>query len=283
MRNKILRILGVALVISLLIGLIPLMPAMAAPGQITLSPAQGPPGTTVTVTGTGYSPSSTAFYVWWGTTQIYATGTVNSTGYLTTTFAVPASIPRAQYTIKVTTNVDTTTTYSAYFTVTPTISLSTTTGSVGDQITVYGFGFTASSSVIVYFDSVSQLTTTSTTYGAISATLTIPSCVRGSHTITAIGYSSETAPTVYFNATSKLTVNPTTAAAGDALTISGRGFNASQAVSIYFDDVATGTTTVTDTVGSFSISTYKFPTTYAGTHTIRAQDSSASVSTTVTT
>lgn len=282
MRNKVLRILGTALVLSLLIGLIPVVPALAATGTITaVSPSQGPQGQTVTVTGTGYTASSTPYILWQGT-QITSTGSVNASGYLTAYFTVPASIPRALYTITVGTSAGDTSSNTATFLVTPVISLSASSGSVGDQITVYGTGYTASSYVTVHFDSVARLTTTSTTYGSISGTLTIPSCVRGSHTITVIGPSSESATTT-FATVSKLTVSPTLAAAGDVMTISGSGFGTSQTVAIYFDDVATGTTTISDTLGSFSIATYVFPTTYAGTHTIRAQDASTSVSATVTT
>lgn len=282
MRNKILRILGVALVISLLVALLPVMPALAATGTISaLSPSQGPQGQQVTVTGTGYTPGSTPYILWQGT-QITSTGSVNATGHLTAYFTVPASLPRALYTISVSTSAGDTSSNTATFLVTPVISLSATTGSVGDQITVYGTGFTANSYVTVHFDSVARLTTTATSYGSISGTLTIPSSVRGSHTITAIGPSSESATTA-FSTVSKLTVNPTTAAAGDAMTISGSSFGTSQTVTIYFDDVSTGITTATDTLGSFTISTFTFPTTFAGTHTIRAQDASTSVSVTVTT
>jgi hypothetical protein len=277
--NRILRTLGIALTLSLLIGLIPMMPAMAAVGAITISPNQGSPGQAVTVTGTGFSPSSIPYILWQGS-QISTTGTVNGTGYLTAYFTVPSSVPRGSYSVTVQTSTDTSN--SVAFSVTPAVSLVSNVGSVGDQITVHGSGFTASDYVVILFDSVSLLTATATNLGDVSGTITIPPRPRGTYTVTLIGPATESATTP-FTISSKLTVSPTTAAAGDTLTISGSGFGASQTITIYFDGVPTGITTTTDTLGSFSLNSYKFPNTYAGAHTIQAQDASISISTTITT
>jgi hypothetical protein len=278
MRNRILRIAGIALILTLVVGLIPMVPALAAQGSIiSLSPSQGYAGQIVTIIGKDFTQSSTP-YIWWQGTQISSSPTtVNATGYFTTYFTVPYTYPRGYYTITVTTSAGDTTLSggAAQFLVTPVIS-PPASGSVGDQIKVLGYGFTASSYVTLQFLSIdqvtvlAQVTTTAYTNGAIEVIMTVPQSPRGNYTIKAIGAAYETT-TSYFSIMSKVTVTPTTAAVGEPVTIAGTGFAASQAVSIYFNEVLTATT-ATDILGSFTISNFAIPATPAGTYSLRAQD-----------
>ena len=77
-----------------------------------------------------------------------------------------------------------------------------------------------------------------------------------------------------FVVSQRLTVTPTDAAVGTPLTVTGRGFAASQAVTLLFDEVTAATTT-TDGAGSFSIPSFAMPASALGAHTLRAQDASA--------
>jgi hypothetical protein len=179
------------------------------------------------------------------------------------------------------------TAYSPYlFTITPQVTLSASLGYVGDNITVTGSGFAASSTVTVYFDSAAVVTTptiTTTILGTFSAVIfTVPASVRGTHIVQGYdvyGYSPSVAN---FTTYSKITVTPASAAVGDNITISGTGFAALQSIAITFDGVAVVTTPVavtTSTVGSFSPATFTVPASIRGSHTIRAQDISTNSAT----
>jgi len=273
--SGILRILAVALTLALLILAIPATPALAQ--AITLSPASGMVGTWVYVYGTGFTAQNgQTLYIFFDYTYVAPT-TVVSGGTFTAYFTVPTVTAG----IHVVTVQHTTTTYTpanqigspAYFTVMARqITMSPTSGYVGDQITVYGTGFTGGSTVTVSFDGTVKVTTTATTYGTFSAVFTVPESCYGIHTVTAQDGSGYYA-TASFTTYSKVTVSPATAAVGDKITVSGTGFAASQSVTIYFDDETAGSAT-TNSLGTFTSTTFTVPASYWGSHTIRAQDAS---------
>ncbi len=166
------------------------------PASVFLSPTNGHVGTKVTVSGSGYQGTSRVTIEYDGSkvTTIPSTITTNSSGgFSGVTFNVPQSIAGAN-TVQVndTTNIGTTT-----FTVTPSVSLSTITGSVGTTVTVSGTGYKPSSTVIIKYDDNTVLTTPSTVStnasGIFSATFTVPPSAVGSHTIRATDASSNTA------------------------------------------------------------------------------------------
>ncbi|MCJ7743127.1 MAG: IPT/TIG domain-containing protein, partial [Dehalococcoidales bacterium] len=286
--SGILRIMVVALTLSLLILAIPATPALALTGTITaMSPATGPPGTLVSITGSGYSPNGTPT-VWWSGTAVSTTGTVNSAGSLSASFYVP-TYPRATYSVTVTSanaTVTDTTLTPASFTITPQITLSSASGYVGDNITVTGTGFAASSTVTIYFDSTAVVTTptiTTTTLGTFSAVvLTVPASVRGTHIVQGYDVYGYSPSVVNFTTYSKITVTPASAAVGDNITISGTGFAALQSIAITFDGVAMTTTpaaVTTSSVGSFGPASFTVPARVRGSYTIRAQDISVNYAT----
>jgi hypothetical protein len=273
MRNRILRVLITALALPAILGLLPATSALAAAGTIAVSTLTGPPGTTVSITGTGFTLGGTPSVIWGGT-AITNAGSVNGTGALLgCSFVVPSSAPRGNYAVSVTTSNGDTTSNPQSFYVTPALQLSIGSGYVGDQITVSGAGFAASSTVSIYFDGTSVLSTTSSSVGSLSLVLTIPATPWGSHSIRGNdGIGDSTVATFYVS--QRVTVTPTDAAVGAALAIVGRGFGASQGVTLYFDEVSAATTT-TDSNGSFTLASFPMPAGPSGAHTLRAQDASA--------
>ena len=278
--SKVFRILALAIILSLLMLAIPATPALAATGVISItSPATatGPVGTTVTLTCSGFTATQTYTVFFSG---IAITSGSTSAGSFTATFAIPA-YARAQYPVTVTTAVDTSNT--VYLTITSQITtLSPTSGYVGDTVTVSGTGFNASLPVTIYFDTTSRGTVTASASGTFSGfTFTVPDSSRGPHTVKgtdATGYSPEVNN---FNTLQKITVSPTSGSVGDTVMVSGTGFAASSAVTFYFDDVSIGTATTTNSNGTFPNSTFAIPSTSRGSHTIKAQDTSANYATAI--
>jgi hypothetical protein len=282
--SRVFRILALAIILSLLMLAIPATPALAQ--SITLSATSGPVGTIITVTGASFTPS-TGGVVWFdsdgdsvidsGEPQVPVTTTGVGAIPSGTTITIP-SVVRNIYQVRA--DIPTGGAIEAWisFMVTPQITLSASSGYVGDTVTVSGTGFNAGS-VTIYFDTTSRGTVTASASGAFSSfTFTIPESYRGNHGVKGTDASGDS-PAVSFTTLQKITISPTSGAVGDTVTINGTGFGASSSVTFYFDDVSIGTTAATNSNGTFPNSTFAIPSTSRGSHTIKAQDASVNYAT----
>lgn len=264
-------LLSLAIILALLATVILAVPALGLVGAITVSPASGPVGTIVGVTGTGFTPSSTYTVTFAGTA--ITTGTVSATGTLSAAFVVPSYPAGAQTVAVTTTGADTSN--AATFTITPQITLSSTSVQVGSSITVNGSGFGVSSTVTIYVDGSALTSTTTNTGGSFAVSFAVPQGAGGSHTVTATDSLGNTASSTYSVAL-LLTINQSSLTVGAQLTINGASFAASSTVTIYIDGIVI-TSTTTSTVGSFTVS-LAVPQLAGGTHTLTAADYTNSTS-----
>ncbi len=266
--SRFLRFFGVALAVALLAVAIPATAVLALSGTMTLSANAGAPGTLVTVSGTGYTASTTFQVIFNGSAITGAASTGNGT--FATQFQVPL-LPRGSYPVTLTTGAGDTTTQQT-FVITPTITLSATSGYVGDQVTVTGWGFSASTTIIIYFDSTAVLQTTTNTAGQIvSGVFTVPQtyAITTNHTITVADVLGSI--TAAFAVLPKMTASPTAGAVGDTITVSGTGYGPSQAVTVYFDGVSVATST-TSSVGTVASIQFTVPQSTRGNHSITMTD-----------
>lgn len=292
--NRVFRILALAVIFSLLMIAIPATPVLAT--NVSLSPTSGVVGTTVTVTGTDFEGGTTV-YIYFSSdsaslgadiTDLAAyehvgTKTANSYGDVSYSFNVPdeltdgvdapEDVTSGTYYVYTAYSDDVILTKDTFAVAVTNISISPTSGYVGDTITVSGTGFAVSSTVTIYFDSTKLRTVSTNSSGAFSsATITVPQTCRGSYTIKAVD-TSGSYDTVTFTVSQKITVSSTSGGVGDTVTISGTGFTDSSTVTIYFDSTSVGTTS-TDDYGTFSSITFTIPSSYRGSHTIKARDGS---------
>ncbi len=279
--RKVLSILVLATVLSLLALAIPASPVQAQ--AITLSPTSGTAGSTVTVNGTGFTAyAAQTVYILFNYTYIVS-ASVDSAGAFSQTFVVPSGYTTTT-SIAVTVQ-HTTTTYdttkqitaASFSVIVRRITISPSSRSVGEQTTVSGNGFAASSSMTFYLDNAAVSAATATTTdasGSFTATLTMPAAPRGSHTIKAQDASANYA-TATVTIVQKITTSPISGAVGDTITINGTGFTATKTVTFYWDNaiVSATTATTTDSGGSFTNSTFTVPSASRGSHTLKAQDS----------
>lgn len=251
--------------------------------KVLVSPTQGAVGQEMAVQGYGFA-AFTAITVHFDSptnpTLAQATTTANGT-FTTTAFNVPATTAGSHFVFAKEASVSV---YAyANFIVNAGISLSASTGKVGDTITVTGGGFTAGGSVQLYFDTVHEdnliktvtaNASSSTTPGAISTTIDIPAGARGTHNIIARDVSSTTnTPPKVFTITPKITITPTSGAVGSSVTVTGSGFSANTSVSFEWDGSAmAGVTSVTTNDKGGFIKTFNVPVTSSGEHTITARD-----------
>ena len=280
--NRVLPILTLAIILALLMIALPATPALAQ--SITLNPTSGTANTAVTVTGSGFTAYvGQLVYILFNHNYI-ASASVIAGGTFTASFTVPATYTTAM-TVPVTVQ-HTVSAYDAtkqiamaYFDVVARqIVISPSSGYVGSTVTVSGSGFNASSSVTIYFDTISVGTATTNTAGSFSgATFTVPQSYRGTHTVKGSDASGDS-PTVNFTTLQKITITPASGAVGDTVTINGTGFAASSTITFYFDTISV-TAATTNTVGSFTNNTFAIPSTSRGSHTIKVQDASGNYAT----
>ncbi|MHB8104229.1 MAG: autotransporter outer membrane beta-barrel domain-containing protein [Dehalococcoidales bacterium] len=252
-----------------------------------LSPASGPPGTQVTLTGSNLPPS-VALVFKFDTTTLTPTGdtTTRTNGLFLSSITIPAGVSAGAHTIYVTAGTGiTAVTLSATFTVSATAtatieSVTPSSGAPGTVVTLTGSNFPVSTTLSFSFDTtavaVTSGDTATRTSGIFITAITIPlTATAGAHSITAIaGAGTATGTfTVTGGATATIALSPVTGAAGTSVTISGTNFAASTALVFTFDTTPltpTSGSTQTGTTGIFA-SIITIPSTAtAGAHTITA-------------
>ncbi len=154
-----------------------------------------------------------------------------------------------------------------------TVSLSATTGKVGDEVTATGTGFKASKSIPIIFDNDLVETATTDEYGKFAASFTVPACAAGTYEVR-VSDGTNTAK-ANFSISTSASISPVTSAASPGyisteLTVSGVGFIAGRTVAITYDGNQVATTTVLAD-GTFS-ATFNAPASSGGEHTIIATD-----------
>ena len=149
------------------------------PPSITISPTSGNVGRSVAVSGSNFAASSLTTISYDGVTV--RTTTTNPSGQIPSgTFTVPASTIGTHRIVATDTSGNTA---IASFTVTPSITLSRSSGPVGSVVTVTGQGFAASSQITLRFAGNVVATVPSTpqtdNLGSFSCSFTIPSSSSG--------------------------------------------------------------------------------------------------------
>ena len=158
--------------------------------SITINPASGPSGITVTVTGSGFAANQTITIKYNNVpvTTDPPTVTTNSAGYFTAEFDVPVG-EAGTYVVQASDTSTNTAIANFESTTSATISQTTTAtapGYVGMSLTITGVGFTPDATITVTYatDPVTLNTVTAGPTGNFTATFTIPPSVGGAHTIT---------------------------------------------------------------------------------------------------
>jgi hypothetical protein len=156
--------------------------------DITADKTSGPVGTVVSIDGEGYAPGEYVEVNYYHTNTSYITLTgyikggnlVRYDGKFNLSFAVPESTNGA-HTVKVV-GEDSQATESITFTVTPSVTLSATSGKSGDSVIVYAKGFVFSGDIDISIgtiklddDNSTTMTDKPDTDGSLSYIITIPS------------------------------------------------------------------------------------------------------------
>ena len=244
---------------------------------LTVSPAQGPAGTTVTVTGRGFVRNETILDVRYYLAASHETFAdsivVGPDGRWEATFQVPPSA-RGEH------KIDAWGSQTIRAAVRPTafavvagISVGTSSGSAGQTVTIRGSGFAPGEQGIriLFHGSAVETGITADLRGEWQAIFEVPEMPKGSYTITAEGEQTRQRGIgeLSFAIGSGIVLSPTEGHVGMELTVTGRGFAASRDVIIFYDDGQVETAR-TDQQGRFEV-TFPVPESPRGERVVKAK------------
>ncbi len=208
---------------------------------LTVTPGQGPVSSNVTVSGSGFSPSTAVTLVFDGVTiSSCSSGSLKSTA--TGTFSCTLRVPSGTSGTTVTATGSGGVKETGTFTVTALkFSVAPSLGPVGATVTAAGTGFSVTSTVGLVFDGVTvskcatgSLLTNST--GAFGCTFTVPAGTKGT-TVTATDAGGQKSTSAFLVTTPAIVVAPNQGPIGATLVLAGAGFSVSSKVGVVFDGV----------------------------------------------
>ena len=164
--------------------------------SILLNPMSGTDGSLVSISGTGFQ-NSHSVTITFGSSTVATTST-DSNGSFSTFFNVPSSSMDAVGGAHIVTAAGGgSSSATATFTITPSITLSPTSGAAGSTVIVSGSGFAGGSSVTITFDGVTVATTSTGGAGHFSISFIVPSSASGPHTVKASDASNNSANAIF--------------------------------------------------------------------------------------
>ena len=247
--------------------------ATPAPG-LTLSPQQGPTGTSVGAIGTNFAAGDTVQLLFNGS-QVDSQQ-ADTTGLVSFEFNVP-SIANGQYPVLATGR--TGGSASVSFTVSGTsLTLSSQQGPPGTSVTVIGSGFQPGEAVTVAFNGAQVGTSTADTNGAFRETFTVPQLANGNYEVVASGQTgSDTASATFTVSGASVALSATSGAVGTSISAMGTGFTPGDAIRLIFARNLV-TTQNADTNGNVSF-TFAIPTVLPGNYLVVLSGHSGTVAT----
>ncbi|MEK7814177.1 MAG: hypothetical protein AAB296_10485, partial [Candidatus Desantisbacteria bacterium] len=205
------------------------------PNIITVEPAAGTVGASVTVSGNGYG-SEKAIRVRFGNNATISWTTSASNGSFTSIFVIDTQ----SYGTKTETGYDASNNIEAAtftYCITPNIiSITPAEGSVGTRVTMCGNGFGGSHTIRIAFGLTPTIVnSTSANNGSFTAVFTVDTQMFGTTNVTANnGTPQGTAGTVFNIRANVYTVTPSIGTVGTNVTVRGNGYGANEILSIWF-------------------------------------------------
>jgi HSP20 family molecular chaperone IbpA len=246
-------------------------------GVTDFSPTEGPVGASVEVDGVGFDANDDIMVKFAGN-KVNITGgdhRVKSNGSFTSQIEVPESIAGV-HTVEF--SDDSGHSDQFQFTVDPSITLSPTRASVGEEVTVSGTGFDGDTDIFVYFNGAQIYVTgdsDTNSFGSFESRFVVPEIEPGSYYVKVEDDSFNDAD-AELEVGAGLTISPVTTASspgniGDVVTVSGVGFKPDWEITITYTSEPVTFTTASLADGSFSYELIIPPST-SGEHLITASD-----------
>lgn len=232
--------------------------------KITVTPSSGPPGFTVSISGSNFTAiANTPVTVKFGALTV-ATLYTDAAGKFTGTFTVP-SLPTTGYTVTATDKygLENSTSFTIALTL---IVISPTSAPCGANITVTGYGFTGAHANITIGTLMVRKNVPVSNLSAGKAWFIIPSLPKGGYTVKVRDSDGlEASTTITITDETKLMIEPSSAPRGYNIAIKGYNFvpNKNVDVVLYNASGTVRTWTVTaQSNGSFTILSFTIPPNY---------------------
>ncbi|MFC2062779.1 IPT/TIG domain-containing protein [Chloroflexota bacterium] len=242
-------------------------------GITQISPTSGTVSTEVDIRGVGFEDDEEIEVFYDGDEITIESGDdeTDGDGQFNLTIEIPES-PAGEHTISIDIKNDTA---EAEFTVEPEMSISVTSGKIGDTVTVSGTGFGDSVDVTVTFGGEAVATGNTNSAGTFSISFDVPSVAAGTYDVV-VTDDDDNSGEAEFSLSTDVDVSPVTSQGspgyvGMDMTISGSGFIPEHEITITYASTPVVYTTTSEADGSFSY-TFQIPESESGDHTITATD-----------
>jgi hypothetical protein len=257
---------------------------------LTVSPAEGPVGTNVTVQGHGFAKNETRIELSYylnstNSKPIPGNITANATGNWQKSFQIPASAKGSHKIDAQGASSSLAQVRDVFFEVTPGISLDKSSGTVGENITMTGSGFYANDRYIKILFAGKEVNAETRVdaddQGNWVKDFEVPDMPKGTYNVTAYGESTprEDITAVSFEIKPGIALSPAEGHVGTDLSVTGGGFAANKDVVIKYDG-SQKATAPTDDKGSFEAS-FVVPESQHDNHTVTADDAAGNNATAI--
>jgi len=241
-----------------------------SPGEITLDPGEGVVGSEVEITGEDFDDREDITVEYDGDEVDIESGDdgTDSSGDFECVILIPESTA-GDHSIAVI-GEDSEIEVSAEFTVESKITITPESGTAGDMVTVSGTGFGDRLDFSIFFDDDEVDDDETNRRGSFEITFAVPSLAQGSYDIEVEDDDDNSDKVEFTIAASSVSLSSTSGYAGDKVTVSATGFQASKPITITFDNENVATAS-TDASGKFS-STFTVPVRTTGTYEVKVSD-----------
>ena len=242
--------------------------------KLVANPSTGGVGTLVTFYGTGYGYKS-SITATWGQGNA-CTSATTAVGNFSCGFKIPSGTVGGSYAFTATDSGSNTATTT--FLVGPVLTMTPSSGTVGDTVMFSATGFAGLSTITVSWANGPVCSGTTTAGGSFSCEFTVPQTTVGLATFTATDAESDSEGAT-FSVGPQLTTTPVTGPVGTPVTYTGTGYAASSAVTVSWA-AGVACTTTSNALGSFSCK-FTIPAATVGAHTFTGADASSDTATTL--
>lgn len=243
---------------------------------VMLAPLSGSASTALTVSAYGFKGNEKVSIFWNTSQKLLAIAKADLFGSIAPTITVPPGSAAGPHTVKVMGQTSQVTATNTFVLLAPVSQLSIASGPVGVRVKVTGQGYAPNEQVGVYWNytgpgtgnSVANVTVG--TSGAFNVGFAVPPSAPGAFNVAAVGATSKSVMQNAFTVATGLAASPATRAPGTISTVSGTGYQANEAVKLFWDSTSglLLATTTADSQGNSS-QAVTFPATAApGSHTI---------------
>lgn len=241
---------------------------VVAEPEIELDIDMGAVGTMVAVEGRGFYAGGAVdcYYYRDGSRVGVGDEVAGDTGEFVCSFSIPSSTA-GSHKIKVEDVLDNSA--EANFEVMPAITVSPSSGAIGDELRVTGAGFSGDSDVTVYLGNIMVAEGSANKYGSFEASFSVLTLQSGAYDIEAEDDDDNKAK-VAFTVAAGASLNPAAGYVGAPVTVSGVGFKAGALVTITYDDEEVATA-IAGSNSSFSVN-FIVPPSNGGNHNVTITD-----------